>query len=383
MKVLIVASAARSLVNFRGPLIGQLVARGWDVLAVAPDPTDEIRAKLAVLGASFRQVSLHRAGINPWRDFGTLIELRQLLQQERPDIVITYTIKPIIYTGLAARTLSGGRFFAMITGLGYAFGKTEGLKQRVVGGITRVLYRLGLRRYEGVMFQNPDDQHDFKRAGLLPRGIRLTRINGSGVDLGYFAAVDLPRKMSFLMIGRLLREKGVSEYISAARQLKQRFPHVNFKLVGAIDPNPSSLTAAQLQELEAEGVVQYLGRMEDVRPAIADASVYVLPSYREGTPRTVLEAMAMGRPIITTDAPGCRETVVPGVNGVLVPPRNSDALAAAMESFITKPEMTQEMGRASLVMAREKFDANSVATSIIDFIGEPAFASHSRGGAAG
>ncbi|MEN1944765.1 glycosyltransferase family 4 protein [Luteimonas sp. MJ293] len=383
MKVLIVASAARSLVNFRGPLIGHLVARGWEVLAAAPDPTDEIRSKLRRLGAGFRQVSIHRAGINPMRDFGTLVELRRLLQDERPDIVITYTIKPIIYTGLAARTLSGGRFFAMITGLGYTFGKTEGLKQRVVGRITKVLYRLALRRYEGVMFQNPDDQHDFQRAGLLPRGIRSTRINGSGVDLVYFAPVELPEEVSFLMIGRLLREKGVNEYIAAARQLKQRFPHVCFKLVGAIDPNPSSLTAAQLQELEAEGVVKYLGRMEDVRPAIADASVYVLPSYREGTPRTVLEAMAMGRPIITTDAPGCRETVTPGVNGVLVPPKNADALAAAMENFITKPEMTQEMGRASLVTAREKFDADEVAGSIIGFIGEPAVASHSRGGAVG
>lgn len=368
MKVLIVAGVARSLVNFRGPLIRELRSRGYEVVAAAPFATPQLLEALAALGARFCELPLSRAGTNPLHDLRTINYLRELFRAERPDVVLTYTIKPIIYSGIAAAGLRCARLFAMVTGLGYTFGKTEGAKQRIVGQVTRRLYGLALRRYEGIVFQNPDDQADFRAAKLLPRGVRVTRVNGSGVDLDQFAPVELPTRASFLMVGRLLKEKGVLEYLSAARLIKKRHPGTTFRLVGSLDPNPSSLSKHDVEDLQKEGLVEYLGRLEDVRPAIAASSIYVLPSYREGTPRTVLEAMAMGRAVITTDVPGCRETVEHGVNGLLVPARDVPALASAMEQLILSPELVAMMGEAGLNRARQKFEAGSVARSVVDFL---------------
>jgi glycosyltransferase involved in cell wall biosynthesis len=257
----------------------------------------------------------------------------------------------------------------MITGLGYAFGE-DGLPTRFAGVVARRLYRLGLGGSAGVFFQNPDDHATFARLGLLRAAGRPIRINGSGVDLDHYAPMPLPPEPSFLLLARLLKDKGVIEYAQAARVLRQRYPRACFRLAGWFDDNPMALKREELAAWEREGVVEYLGTLEDVRSAIADSSVYVLPSYyREGTPRTILEAMAMGRPVVTTDAPGCRETVVPGRNGFLVGVKDAGALAAAMERFIAEPALVVRMGAESRRMAEEKYDVHKVNAVILEAMG--------------
>lgn len=368
LKVLVVGGLARSLINFRGTLISKLIGRGCEVVTAAPNATPAQIRELKALGAGYRHVAIYRAGLNPLRDLKTVRDLHSLMVDETPDVLIAYTIKPIIYSGFAGRARSAPAMFALVTGLGYSFGVTEGLKQLLVGALTKRMYSLALERYAGILFQNVDDLADFRAAGLVGGHLRQGVVNGSGVDLGRFSQEELPARPSFLMIARLLREKGVYEYIEAARMVKKRFPNVRFRLVGAIDPNPSSLSKEQLAAVAEEGIVEYMGRLEDVRPSLADCSVYVLPSYREGTPRTVLEAMATGRGVVTTDVPGCRETVINGVNGFLIPPRDARSLADAMERFLEEPRLIVEMGRQSRVLAQRKFDAELVAEDIANFV---------------
>ncbi|HET9427624.1 MAG TPA: glycosyltransferase family 4 protein, partial [Allosphingosinicella sp.] len=219
-----------------------------------------------------------------------------------------------------------------------------------------------------ILFQNPDDRDHFRALGLLPRNRPVTVVNGSGIDLARFAPAPLPDGPIFLMISRLLGDKGVREYGEAAIRLKRAYPEATFRLVGYFDQSPDALSQAELDRM-VEGGVEFVGRLDDVRPAIAACSIYVLPSYREGTPRSVLEAMAMGRPIVTTDAPGCRETVETGINGFLVPPRQVGPLAQAMERFITQPDLIARMGSESRALAERKYEVNAVSRSIIEAAG--------------
>jgi glycosyltransferase involved in cell wall biosynthesis len=285
-------------------------------------------------------------------------------------VVLTYTIKPIVYGTLAARAASpGARCYAMITGVGYAFSAQE-LRARLSRQVARILLNISLPLNARVFFQNPDDRALFLRNGLV-RPEQVVLIPGSGVDLDAFAPAPLPKHppLVFLLIARLLREKGVEEYADAARLLRSRYPDVRFVLVGPLDDHPDAITQKEVRKWEVEGVLEYLGYQEDVRPAIAASSVYVLPSYREGTPRSVLEAMAMGRPVITTDVPGCRETVRPWVNGFLVPPRDPLGLALAMERFLRRPELVPAMGRRSREEAEARFDVHVVNDIILDTLG--------------
>ena len=346
-----------------------MIGRGWRVLAIAPDIDAETGAQLAALGAETAVTSLARTGMNPLRELGYCRELFGLFCKERPDVVLAYTIKPVIWGLLAARFAGVRRALGMITGLGYAFteGVGGGAKRVLAAGVASLLYRLALRRADGVMFQNTDDRDLFLKRGLLRDRGQIAVIDGSGVDLDYYSPTPLPDEPVFLMIGRLLGAKGVREYAAAATALRGRHPHARFMLAGWRDPGPDAITEAEL-EAWIEAGLEYLGRLYDVRSAISGARVYVLPSYREGTPRSVLEAMAMGRPIITTDAPGCRETVIEGVNGLLVEPQNASALERAMERLIENPEMAAPMGRASLDLARRRYDVNRVNSQILSIV---------------
>jgi glycosyltransferase involved in cell wall biosynthesis len=256
----------------------------------------------------------------------------------------------------------------MIEGLGYAFGGVSWQK-RPVGLIVRNLYRMALKFSAGVFFLNPDDRDLFLKLGLIPREVKTTLLNGIGVDLDWYSPCVLPDRPVFLLIARLLVDKGLREYYQAAKQLKSRYPQARFLLAGDLDENPMCIRAKELETWRLDGAIEYLGHLDDVRPAFAAARVYVLPSYREGTPRTVLEAMAMGRPIVTTDAPGCRETVVEGRNGFLVPVRDVEALAVAMERFILEPELAERMGKESLAIAREKYDVHKINAVIMRVMG--------------
>ncbi|MBK5965874.1 hypothetical protein CCR95_17770 [Thiocystis minor] len=369
MRIIVIGGLARSLLNFRGPLLKTLVEHGHDVIACAPDAPPDVRTGLTELGVRYRHIPLARAGLNPWGDLQTLRALRRLFREERPDCVLAYTAKPVIYACLAARGSGYPPVHAMITGLGYGFGGLS-RRQRLIGAIVQGLYWMALRRAAGVLFQNPDDRDLFVASGLVPPTLPVTLINGSGVDLAAYPPCPLPDEPVFLLIARLLVDKGLREYQRAARRLKARYPQARFLLAGELDPNPMSIGAAELAAWQADGTIEYLGELDDVRPAFAAARVYVLPSfYREGTPRTILEAMAMGRPIVTTDAPGCRETVIDGVNGFLVPVRDDAALETALERFILDPSLAERMGRESLMIAREKYDVHKVNAVIMAAMG--------------
>ena len=370
MKIVVIGSHASSLVNFRGELLKAMVRQGHDVLACAPAVDEKTRETLDSYGVRVKEVSISRTGLNPIKDIGTVIELVCLLVSERPDKVLAYTAKPVIYGSIAARLADIEGMYSMITGLGSFFIPKKNFKHSMVALLVKNLYKLSLIGNRCVFFQNHDDVGEFKGSGLLRGQARTCLIKGSGVDTEYFAPAVLAAEPFFLLIARLIGEKGVKEYVDAAKIVLQIYNRGKFFLVGWLDSNPSAVTREELDSWVGEGLIEYLGKLDDVRPAIARCQVYVLPSYyREGTPRTVLEAMSMARPVITTDVPGCRETVIDGVNGFLVPARDSEELARAMKRFIELPRLAKRMGRASRRLAENKYNVHNVNKVIMKEMG--------------
>ncbi len=354
------AGLAGSLLNFRGHLLSEMVARGYQVHVCAPELSDEEISRLSKIGVQPHTVALQRTGMDPFQDLAYLWRVLTLCRRLKVDVCLAYTIKPVIF-GLLGAWLAGVKHhYALITGLGYTF--SEPARQTsLLGRLVQGLYRISLARCQRVFFQNPDDRALFSELGLVPPSVPTTVVNGSGVDLEYFKETAFPAgPISFLMICRLLGAKGVREYAEAAIRLHQEFPEVECRLAGWTDTNPDAISQDELNAWQRDGAIKFLGKLADVRPAIAEAIVYVLPSYREGTPRTVLEAMSMGRPIVTTDAPGCRETVVDGLNGYLVPIKTSKSLLDAMRKFVVDPSLALKMGKQSRAIAEEKYDVHMV-----------------------
>ncbi|MEO7730421.1 MAG: glycosyltransferase family 4 protein [Kofleriaceae bacterium] len=365
-KIVVIGGYAPSLIRFRGPLLAALRARGYEVIAMAADADPAVIAGLAALGVRFEPIELERAGIDPVADARTIRALARRLRALAPDLVLGYTIKPVIYGSIAARLAGVPRRAAMITGIGSALAAPRTVKQRLVAAIASALYRIGLAQCQAVVFQNTDDRDDLARLGAIPGHARVAVVRGSGVDLAHYRPAPLPPGPPvFLFIGRLLRDKGIHEYVAAARLVRARHPEATFRIVGWLDPNPESLTQRELDQLVAGGAVEYLGATDDVRPHLAAAHALVLPSYREGTPRSVLEAMSMNRAVITTDAPGCRDTVVDGDSGLLVPVRDVDRLAAAMIRLVESPALLARLAGAGHARAVELYDAHKVAASVL------------------
>jgi len=312
-------------------------------------------------------VPIARAGLNPFGDIKALIALIRLMRTIRPDVVLGYTIKPVVWGTLAAWVARVPTRYAMITGLGYAFTGEATRKRAMVQRVARLLYRVALSRAHRIFFQNPDDLDLFRELGLIPERMPVTIVNGSGVDLALYPPQPLPGgPPRFLMIARLLGDKGVREYAAAAATVRRARPDATFHLVGGLDPNPDAILQSEVDAWVRNGDIIWHGAQTDVRPFLTDAHVFVLPSYREGTPRTVLEAMATARPIITTDAPGCRETVIDGENGLLVPPRSAAALAQAMLRLLAAPAMIRDMAARSLDIVREKYSAEKVTAAMLE-----------------
>lgn len=378
MKFLIIASYSASISKFRGALIKALQDKGFEIHIAAPEfeVFPEEYESLTALGYVVHPIPMQRTGTNPLNDAKTLSALYLLMKKIKPSHVMGYTIKPVIYGSLAAKLARVPHRFALITGLGYAFqgADEQNYKKSNLQKIMHKLYSVALASTHKVFFQNPDDEALFKSMSILTPNASTTVVNGSGVDISEysvqpFATIDdilIPR---FLLIARLLGDKGVREYAQAAKIIKDKYPQAQFDLVGWIDDNPDAIEQQELDNWINEGLFNFWGKLDDVKPAIAASSIYVLPSYREGTPRTVLEAMAMGRPIITTDAPGCRETVIDGYNGHLVPVKAVEELAAAMERFIVNPALIIEMGKASRQLVEEKFDVDAVNQSMLEAMG--------------
>ncbi|MEA2607584.1 MAG: hypothetical protein QOI00_2341 [Chloroflexota bacterium] len=373
MRIAVIGVLADSLLAFRGDMLGAMAASGHEVLALAPEQDERIVAALAGMGVGFRAIPLRRAGTNPLRDAATVAWLVRLFRGLRPDVVFVYAAKPVIYGSFAARLAGVPLRVAMITGVGSALGGGIGARRRALAWLLRQLYRAALAGTDVVFFQNPDDEGLFRELGLVGRkGQRIVRVGGSGVDLDRFSPAPLSSgPVTFLMIGRLIRDKGLAEYAEAALRVRAVRPSTRFQLLGSLDPNPSGISSAELDAMIAMGAIEYLGSTRDVRPFLANAHVGVLPSYGEGMPRSILEAMAMARPVLTTDVPGCRETVVSGVNGFLVPARDASALADAMVELVDRADELAEMGRASRKIAEERFDVRIVNRTILGAIGLP------------
>ena len=309
MKVIIVGVEPFSLLNFRGDLIKSLLVEGYSVTAVASCASPEDIDKVEALGCKYIDIKINRTGLNPIDDLKFLLNLIILINSEKPTHILPYTIKPVIWSGIALYLFPTVKFSPMITGLGYAFG-VGGLKRKILSYIATLLYSISMKRANSLIFQNKHNMEVFAEKGIIKDFSKSYVINGSGVNLEKFSYSPpniLYSKLKFLMIARLLRDKGIHEYLNAAKAIKNRYPTTEFILVGPIDKSPNSFDFQSLKKYEHEGVIKYLGPTKDVRSVISNTNIFVLPSYHEGSPRTVLEAMAMGRPIITTNTPGLKK----------------------------------------------------------------------------
>lgn len=378
MKFLIIANYLPHVSNFRGKLLESISNLGYEIYILAPnlDSYPNEYNYLNSLGYHLHSIPLQRTGTNPFIDIKTLIYTYKLLLKIKPDSILSYTIKPIIYGTLAAWLAKVPKRSVLLSGLGYSFQNfDENNKASKLQKVVYTLYKQSLSRSTLIFFQNADDLKLFKQLNLINNNNKTVIVNGSGVDINDFDVVEFPKdsegkiKPSFLLVARLLKDKGIIEYVEAAKLVKQKHPLAEFHLVGWIDENPAAINQSQLDNWIASKTINYWGKLEDVRSAIAASSVYVLPSYREGTSRSVLEAMSMGRPIITTDAPGCRETVADGENGYLVPVKSINELADAMMKFIENSSLYEEMGQISRKMAEEKYDVNKVNAHMIKEMG--------------
>ncbi len=366
---MVLSSYAPSLTNFRGYMLHEMVNCGHKVIACAPGMPAHVSEQLESLGVEHASVFMERTGTSMIADLKAFLDLRRVFSCYQPDVVFLYNIKPVVYGSLAAKVAGVPKIYSMISGAGYLFTDFS-IKRRLIRSLILPLYRAALRNNSKIFFQNPDDQYLFESLGLVSNKTQCVLVNGSGVDTTYFCEVPLVMKKTvFLLIARLIKDKGIIEYVEAARLIQKKKLEADFYLLGPLDSNPSAIDETQVKEWHNEGIINYLGETQDVRPFIEKSSVYVLPSYREGTPRTVLEAMSMGRPIITTDAPGCRETVIHGKNGFLVPVKDANALAEAMETFILQPDLIPMMGRESRKLAVEKYDVRKVNSVILDVMG--------------
>ena len=363
-KICIVASYAPSILNFRKELVIEL-AKTCDVYVCAPFTDAAIQKKIEALGIICLHVQMSAETLNPFVNIKYLHALFTHFKKIKPNIVLGYTIKPVIWGSFAAKFARVSYVSSMITGLGYSFTELHSIKRKSINKLVCVLYRSALYFNQVVLFQNQDDRNLFKQKSML-KNTRSIVVNGSGVNLEHYYNIEhFPENITFLMVARLLKDKGIYEYIAAARQIKAKYPNVSFNLVGWIDDNPSSITSHELDTWCKDGLINYLGKLDDVRDSLKTASVFVLPSYREGTPRSVLEAMSMGRAIITTDTPGCRETVIHGKNGFLVPIKNVDQLVISMEKFIDNPSLIQRFGKQSREIAANKYDVYKVNDTIL------------------
>jgi glycosyltransferase involved in cell wall biosynthesis len=362
-KIVIVANTAWNLVNFRSGLIKSLVVRGYAVIAAAP--WDEYASQLESLGCRYIKLPMDSMGTHPGRDFLLLTRLLNLLFNERPAIFLAYTVKPNIYGSLAAHILRIP-VINNISGLGTVFIAGGWLKELVRG-----MYRIALSRSAKVFFQNNDDRQLFISARILTASV-TDQLPGSGVDLQRFTPQRMPERTTvrFLMASRMLTDKGVVEYVDAARILRQRCIEAEFCLLGFLDAkNPTAISRKQMADWVAEGTVRYLGAGDNVREEIAESDCVVLPSYREGTPRALLEAAAMARPIVTTDSVGCRDVVDDGINGFLCEPRDASDLADKMERIAAMSRAAREvMGLRGREKVEREFDEQIVIEKYLEAI---------------
>lgn len=365
MKFMLISPKNRTTYNFRGDLIKLIQSKGYEVIVTGPNQ-DDIEGVLE-LGCKFIEIPMNKTGTSIIGDLKYCKKLINVMKQEKPDITLGYTIKPVVYGAIAAHFAKVKNINSLVTGGGYTF-TSKSFKARVIGIIVKLLYKIGFGYADNVIFQNHDDIEEFVSKKLVKKS-KCNLVNGSGVNIERFTYTKPPKEVSFFMLSRLLKSKGVCEYLEAARKIKEKYPNVKFSLLGKYETEmQDAISKEYIEKFITDGIVERYEETNDVRPYYQQCSVYVLPSYREGMPRTVLEAMACGRAIITTKTNGCRETVIDGKNGFLVPVANVDLLVEAMEKMVLGPELIVSMGEASLSICLDKFDVNKVNYSMIDIM---------------
>ncbi|UBX52504.1 glycosyltransferase family 4 protein [Acinetobacter pseudolwoffii] len=374
-KIVLIGTVAASFYGFRADLIRALVSRGHTVYAFTSEYQSDDLDKIKALGAIATPYHLNRGGLNPLADIQATYVLKQQLSQIAPDLVFSFFSKPVIFGTLAARLAKVPCVIGMLEGLGYTFtDQPKGLakKTSLIKQVQILLYKLALPKLDKLIFLNPDDPKDLIETHKI-NVKKYEILGGIGLNLKDYPYMPLSsekKNINFLFIGRLLKEKGIYEFIVAAKLVKQKYPNSTFTVLGSIDQaNMGVLKQHELDDLINTGIIDYPGHVSNVKDWIAASDVFVLPSYREGVPRSTQEAMAIGRAIITTDVPGCRETVVNGVNGFLVPKWNPEALAEKMIYFIEHPEQIRVMGAESYKIAIEKFDAEIVNQRLMNILG--------------
>lgn len=374
MRIAIIGTVASSLYGFRSDLIKELIIKDCQVFAFTSEYSVEDIDKIKALGATPVTYELERGGLNPLSDLKATYALAKKIKAIAADIVFSYFAKPVIFGTLAAKLARVPKVIGMLEGLGYSFTEQPegmGKKTALIKAAQVVLYKVALPQLDTLIFLNSDDSKDL----LDKYHIKVNQVKilgGIGLNLeDYSYSNQFPKSATFIFIARLLAEKGIHDYIAAAKIVQKQYPDAKFTVLGSIDKEAQgALTENELQNVISSGIITYPGHVDNVADWIADSSVFVLPSYyREGVPRSTQEAMAIGRPIITTDVPGCRETVVDDENGFLVAKWNPQAIADKMIYFIENPEQIKKMGEVSYKMAQDKFDAKKVNERLLAIMG--------------
>lgn len=368
--VLIIASLANSLPHFRGDFIAELVKQGYTVFAAAPDFPKEVSDRLSSLGATPIPFDLDRTGLNPINDFKSILQIKKIILDYNIDLVFPYTIKPVVYGSIAAN-MARIPVISLITGLGFTFSGAS-KKAKFLQKITKRLYRYSLRKNKLVIFQNEDDRKLFLDNGILSKKQNTDIVNGSGVNLERYpfrvARVDT-QNVKFVIVARLIKEKGIQLFMDAAVELKKTYPLAEFHIIGGMADPPSGVNMETVTQLHDSKIITFHGLKDNVPEFLKDMHVFVLPTfYREGVPRSILEALSVGMPVITTNTPGCKETIVPEKNGFLIPPKELAPLMDACRYFIENPSSIETMGKASRNLAETKFDVNIINRALVSHI---------------
>ncbi|MBQ4109874.1 MAG: glycosyltransferase family 4 protein [Clostridia bacterium] len=365
MKIMVISPKNKTVFNFRGDLIKEFIKKGYEVVVTGPN--NDFEEDIKALGAKLIVVPFVKDNIGIKGDLQYKKMLEDVMRKEKPQIIFSYTIKPVIYGSLAAKTCGIKRVYPMITGLGRLY-TSNSTKTKILRTITKYLYKAAFKGCEKVIFQNFDDMELFVKKRYLPKN-KCLKIDGSGVNMTRFECTPLPEQPVFLMISRIIREKGIFEYLNAARKVKECHPEVRFMLLGGFDSSMGAIREEEIKSYIEDGIIEFPGEVKDVFPILKNASVFVLPTYyREGIPRTILEAMACGKAVLTTDWVGTKEAVENGRNGFLVPVKDTEALADKMLYMIENYDETRKMGKESFEICKNKFDVEIINKKMLEFM---------------
>jgi glycosyltransferase involved in cell wall biosynthesis len=368
--ILILSSLANSLVGFRIDLINMLLSKGYNVFAAAPNFDPQIASDLNKMGVITVEYKLQRTGLNPWKDVKSMFAIRKIILDNQINLLFPYTIKPVIYGSIAGQ-LTGTTVVSLITGLGLTFSRSS-RKAQILQKITQILYKIALSKNKSIIFQNNDDLLLFREKKIISKHKKVFVVDGSGIHLDRYAHrknTNTSKKIIFVLVARLIKEKGVELYLSAAEILKHEFSSAEFHIIGKPDHSPSAISIDTLEEHNANGIIVYHGFQKNVMKFLDNSDVFVLPTYyREGIPRSILEALSIGMPIITTDTPGCKETVLNGQNGILIEPQHLDDLIRAMRYYLENPNTIYPQGIESRKIAVERFDVEIINSQILKIL---------------